>query len=128
MITGLGGLGKTELLTQALKEGGVQRPVIWVNVEQHWSTSAISAALRSAIAPGDEACSEAALPLPTAIARDATESSNGGHSGRPLPPERKISYHTCSVILCPGDQSGAVQIASLHATVASVVLGRVAPA
>jgi len=62
MITGLGGIGKTELLLQALKEAGVQRPVIWINVEQHRSASEVSAALRSAVAQGEEACSEAALP------------------------------------------------------------------
>lgn len=62
MITGLGGIGKTELLLQALRDVDSQRPLIWINVEQHRSASEVSTALRTAVARGEEVCPEAALP------------------------------------------------------------------
>lgn len=62
MITGVGGIGKTELLVQALHGSQTGRPVFWIDVEQYHSAGDILAALQTALGNDSIACSEADLP------------------------------------------------------------------
>lgn len=58
MVTGTGGIGKTELLVQAIAATEHGRSVFWIDVEKHRSTTDAFAALRTAIGNGQEACPE----------------------------------------------------------------------
>ncbi|EIM72208.1 hypothetical protein A33O_20540 [Nitratireductor aquibiodomus RA22] len=58
MITGVGGIGKTELLVQALHAAETARPVIWISVELYRSSTDVFAALRTALGSGGVACPE----------------------------------------------------------------------
>src|SRR5690606_7414581 len=62
IITGVGGIGKTELLVQALDRLETGRPVFWIDVEQYRSASDILAALQAALGNDGVACPQAALP------------------------------------------------------------------
>lgn len=62
IITGVGGIGKTELLVQALSRSEMGRPVFWIDVEQYRDTSDILAVLRAALGKDGVACPETALP------------------------------------------------------------------
>ncbi|MEZ5778552.1 MAG: HNH endonuclease [Paracoccaceae bacterium] len=56
MITGVGGIGKTELLVQALCAAETGRPVFWIDVELFRSPTDVLAALRIALGSGGVAC------------------------------------------------------------------------
>ena len=58
MITGVGGIGKTELLAQAIDAAECARRVIWIDFEKHRSSSDALAALRAALGGSQEACPE----------------------------------------------------------------------
>jgi tetratricopeptide (TPR) repeat protein len=58
MITGVGGIGKTELLVQALHAADTARPVFWISVELYRSSTDVFAALRTALGSGGVACPE----------------------------------------------------------------------
>ena len=58
MITGAGGIGKTELLVQAIAAVECDRPVIWIDVENHRSSSDALAALRTKLGSSQVACPE----------------------------------------------------------------------
>lgn len=62
IITGVGGIGKTELLVQALHGLETGRPVFWIDVEKYRSASDILATLQSALGNDGVACPEDALP------------------------------------------------------------------
>ena len=62
IITGIGGIGKTELLVQALRGLDTGRPVFWIDVELYRSASNIMAALHTALGRDGVACSATDLP------------------------------------------------------------------
>ena len=62
MISGAGGIGKSELLVQALSRCETGRTVFWCHIEQYRTVSDTISALRTAIGTEGIACSEAALP------------------------------------------------------------------
>ncbi len=61
-ITGVGGIGKTELLVQALRRSETGRPVFWVDVEQYSAVTDILSTLRTALGSEGAACLEEAIP------------------------------------------------------------------
>ena len=61
IITGGGGIGKTELLVHAAHQAGTGRPVFWIDVEQHRTAADILLELRTAVGAEGIACPEAAL-------------------------------------------------------------------
>ena len=63
MITGAGGIGKTELLVKAISVVNCDRPVYWINVEKHQSTSDALSALRAELCNGQMACPEDKVPV-----------------------------------------------------------------
>ena len=58
LITGIGGIGKTELLKQALNRVSDSRPVLWIDVEKHLSLINIMAQLRMLLGNDGIACPE----------------------------------------------------------------------
>ncbi|MBR0553519.1 NB-ARC domain-containing protein [Stakelama marina] len=56
LISGPGGIGKTELVLQALHKLGSDRKAIWVDVERYASSSAVLDALRNALSADGEPC------------------------------------------------------------------------
>jgi ATP/maltotriose-dependent transcriptional regulator MalT len=61
IISGVGGIGKTELLAQALNRAETGRPVLWIDVDQFRTTLDLISALRAALATNGVACSEDAI-------------------------------------------------------------------
>jgi tetratricopeptide (TPR) repeat protein len=61
IITGGGGIGKTELLVHAVHQAGTGRPVFWIDVDQHRTAADILLELRTAVGGDGIACPEAAL-------------------------------------------------------------------
>jgi len=62
MITGAGGIGKSELLVQSLSRSETERTVLWCDIEQYRSVADVISALRTALGTDGAACSEDALP------------------------------------------------------------------
>lgn len=62
IVTGVGGVGKTELLVQALRRAQTGRPVLWIDVEQHRTAGHVLLELRTALGGGGMACPEEMLP------------------------------------------------------------------
>ncbi|MBX9589243.1 MAG: tetratricopeptide repeat protein [Hyphomonadaceae bacterium] len=62
MITGVGGIGKTELLVQALHGSETGRPVFWIDVEQYRTATDIVSALRTTVGSDGVACPQEGLP------------------------------------------------------------------
>jgi tetratricopeptide (TPR) repeat protein len=62
LVTGVGGIGKTELLVQALGRLEPGRQIFWIDTERHRSSSDIVAALQAALADNGIACPEAEIP------------------------------------------------------------------
>lgn len=58
MITGVGGIGKTQLLVQALRAAETGRPVFWIEIELYRSSADVLTALRVALGSGGIACPE----------------------------------------------------------------------
>ncbi len=61
-VYGPGGIGKSELVLQALSQCGSERSVLWFNMEQYKTVTDILAALRTEFARNDLACSIDDLP------------------------------------------------------------------
>ena len=61
MISGTGGIGKSELLVQALSRCETGRTVFWCDIDQYRTIADIVSALRAALGTGGIACSEDAL-------------------------------------------------------------------
>jgi tetratricopeptide (TPR) repeat protein len=61
IVTGGGGIGKTELLVHAVHQAGTGRPVFWIDVEQHRTAADILLDLRTAVGGEGIACPEGAL-------------------------------------------------------------------
>ena len=61
-VYGVGGIGKSELLLQALTLSDTGRPILWCNIEQYRTVTDVLSALRAAIATDGTACSENDLP------------------------------------------------------------------
>lgn len=62
MISGAGGIGKSELLVQALSRCETGRTVFWCDIDQYRTIADIVSALRAALGTAAIACSEDALP------------------------------------------------------------------
>ncbi len=62
MISGTGGIGKSELLVQALIRCETGRSVLWCDIEQYRTVADVISALRTALGTEGTACSEDALP------------------------------------------------------------------
>ena len=62
ILTGGGGIGKTELLIHAVHQADTGRPVFWIDVEQHRSAADILLELRTAVGWEGMASPAAALP------------------------------------------------------------------
>ncbi len=62
IITGVGGIGKTELLVQALRRSETGRPVFWIDVEQYSTAADILSALRTALGSKGVACPREDIP------------------------------------------------------------------
>lgn len=63
MISGTGGIGKSELLVQALSRCATEREVFWCDIEQYRTVADIMSALRAALGTEGVACSDDALPM-----------------------------------------------------------------
>ena len=61
-VYGVGGIGKSELLLQALSRCDTGRPVLWCNIEQYRTVADVISALRTALATDGTACSDGELP------------------------------------------------------------------
>ena len=61
IISGIGGIGKSELLLQAMSRIEVERTVLWCNIEQYRSVTEVITALRTAVTDDGKACSEEEL-------------------------------------------------------------------
>lgn len=61
LITGVGGIGKTQLLIRAIGARAHARRVLWVDVERHRDAVGVKAALRQALSEVGTVCSEDAL-------------------------------------------------------------------
>ncbi len=61
MITGVGGIGKTQLLIKSLTIAETGRPIIWIDVGKYDGLLDVFAALQSAVGDGEIACSIANL-------------------------------------------------------------------
>ncbi len=62
MVTGVGGIGKTELLVQALNAAETARPVFWIDVELYRTSVDIIAALRTTLGSDGVACPKSDVP------------------------------------------------------------------
>jgi tetratricopeptide (TPR) repeat protein len=62
-ILGPGGIGKTELLLQALDRAETGRPVIWLDVERYSSAELVLQALTAALSTADQPCTPDTAPL-----------------------------------------------------------------
>ena len=62
IVYGVGGIGKTELLLQAINRCDTGRPVLWCAIEQYSTVADVVSALRSSIAINSTACSLEDLP------------------------------------------------------------------
>ena len=61
IISGIGGIGKSELLLQALSQIEVERTILWCNIEQYRSVTEVITALRTALTDDGISCSEEEL-------------------------------------------------------------------
>lgn len=61
VIGGIGGIGKSELLKQALKKTDIDRPVLWFNVEQFDDIDDLMGALQTALSEDGIACNKEAI-------------------------------------------------------------------
>lgn len=62
LVSGVGGIGKTELLLQALNQYKTERVVFWINLEQYQNITELTAALRNALSEDGIPCDENELP------------------------------------------------------------------
>ena len=62
MVTGVGGIGKTVLLVQALNVAETARPIFWVDVELYRNSADILAVLRIALGSDGIACPKSDVP------------------------------------------------------------------
>ncbi len=62
VVYGVGGIGKTELLLQAINRCETGRPVLWCAIEQYSTVADVVSALRSSIVINSTACSLEDLP------------------------------------------------------------------
>lgn len=60
VIGGVGGIGKSELLKQALKKADINRPVLWFNIEQFQDIEDLMGALQAALSDDGIACNKEA--------------------------------------------------------------------
>ncbi|HIF9383757.1 TPA: NB-ARC domain-containing protein [Photobacterium damselae] len=80
-VCGLGGIGKSELLLQALKQSNSVRNVIWCNIEKYLSINELLLALLSVFSDVEENCDVEKLPTyfdkyNSCIVFDGIEQSN----------------------------------------------------
>ena len=61
-VFGVAGIGKSELVLQALDRCETGRPVLWCNIEQYLKIADVMSTLRTALAIDGIACSEEQLP------------------------------------------------------------------
>lgn len=61
-VYGVGGIGKSELLLQALSRCDTGRSVLWCNIEQYRTATDVISALRTALSTDGMACSNEDLP------------------------------------------------------------------
>ena len=61
-VYGVGGIGKSELLLQAISRCNTGRPVLWCNIEQYSNVADVVSALRTALAINGTACSDDEFP------------------------------------------------------------------
>jgi len=81
VISGIGGIGKSELLLQALNRIESGRTVLWCNVEEYRTVTELIMGLRRALLDDDIACSEEELPtrlddIQACVVFDGIEQSN----------------------------------------------------
>lgn len=81
MISGVGGIGKSELLLQALSCIESGRTVLWCNAEEYRTATELEAALRVSLSENGSACSESELPtrldeIQACIVLDGIEQTN----------------------------------------------------
>jgi tetratricopeptide (TPR) repeat protein len=62
MLTGAGGIGKTQLLVQALSVAETGRPILWIDVEAHRTSVDVVSMLRTLLGTDGVACSENDVP------------------------------------------------------------------
>ena len=62
LVTGVGGIGKTELLVQAFGRSETGRPIFWIDTEKHRRASDVVSALQAALASDGFACPESDIP------------------------------------------------------------------
>lgn len=63
LISGIGGVGKSELLLQALQQSETGRTVLWCDIEQYQNVSELMLALRVALSREGIACDENEIPI-----------------------------------------------------------------
>lgn len=78
LISGVGGIGKTELLLQAIDRAETGRPVIWIDIAQHRDIGSVDAALQVALSVDGDQRQAADLParldeLETCVVFDGIE-------------------------------------------------------
>ena len=61
LVTGVGGVGKTELLVRALGVAGTGRRTFWMDVKTHGTSADVMAALRTSLGRDGVACPEEAV-------------------------------------------------------------------
>tara|TARA_R110000737_G_scaffold348199_1_gene381506 strand:+ start:45 stop:2480 length:2436 start_codon:yes stop_codon:yes gene_type:complete len=81
LISGIGGIGKSELLLQALKQVETDKTVIWCSIDKYHSVEDLILALRQVFAVQNVPCSKDNLPLhfdkiKACIVFDGLEQSN----------------------------------------------------
>ena len=94
LVHGPSGMGKTQLLTHALRSVETGRRVVWVDVEQAASAEAILAALQILLSGGTDPATRATLPnlldaLPACVVLDGVEQVNGPGDRRGGRPARR---------------------------------------
>ena len=62
MICGIGGIGKSELVLQAIHQVESERTLIWLKTDQYGTTEELLSALRTALIDDGVACSKEQLP------------------------------------------------------------------
>ena len=87
LVEGVGGIGKTELLLQALRAADTRRPVIWIDVEAHPSALDLMSELRRLLGGGGPACSVSDVPgrldaLQACLVLDGIERATGDDLNR----------------------------------------------
>jgi tetratricopeptide (TPR) repeat protein len=58
IVTGVGGIGKTQLLLQGLHKAGLGRPIFWIDAEAYRSAADIQFELQALVTRNEDACSE----------------------------------------------------------------------